>query len=611
MNKLTLKPLCVAIGMALAGTASAVTFDFSGSNFYMKALDGNMHQASQASIDTNSGNDSGQFTELNLVFKATISPQVEAGGRIQSRSSASYWTDYGGFGNEGNVNNNVNDMKFMKLRGAYVELSPRYNWLEQVRIGTSDWGMFDPFTLGKIRYIDRDNYNGLYFKGPMPAGSSWEIARVSLPNYLGVNFSTGNSLANQANQAIYIGQLKQTVGRTKLMEGISYLNDQQNNPTDTNLNNGQDLQNRFKDVVYSLKADSSVTDSLDLRGALHHSVYSVDSAVLLANIPAGDYCYTHGGCGSTTTSFLTTGVMGYSMTPGANVNGNAFKLDLDWRPASIDGFSMNYQYFNIGAGYISVGGARRESDVLLTEGSEGAWYGWGTSPLWLGGRANDMQQLAVIQVDNGFTDFDEAGAESVIGWKGHTFKFNYAAADTPMSLEMTRVGYNTNWQNYGGNAAIYDVAHGQGTYDVYRPNQDRATNIFAFKLNHVFNLMGGLDANFKYKIVNDRDRRLANDSSDDRAVLDNGATFSVGNQLFNDLYGTISYGRYIRDISVGPNVFNNSKSIYSVKFAYNLPGFETGLLTQWIQGNGNPSETVGGTTKIQQYRLKAYSQVNF
>ena len=35
------------------------------------------------------------------------------------------------------------------------------------------------------------------------------------------------------------------------------------------------------------------------------------------------------------------------------------------------------QYFNIGAGYVTAPGARRESDVLLTEGSESAWFGWG------------------------------------------------------------------------------------------------------------------------------------------------------------------------------------------------------------------------------------------
>lgn len=609
MKNHTVKPLCMAIGLALAGSASGATVDFSGTNFYMKFLDGNQRGAPTNSIDTNSGADQGQFTELNLVFKATISPQVEAGGRIQSRSSAAYWTEYGGFGNEGTVaNDSVNHQKFMKLRGAYVELTPGYSWLNNARLGTSDWGMFDPFTMGKMRYIDRDNLNGFYFKGPM-AGSTWEAARVSLPEYLGVNFSTGSA---PKNQAIYIAQFKQTPGNVKLMEGITYLNNQQKTPTDTILYNGQDIQDRFKNTILSLKADSAVTEGVDIRGAFHRSMYTVNNANLLAVIPEGDFCYGVGlGCGSTTSSYLTTGVFGYSMTPGADVNGNAFKLDFDWRPANIDGFALNYQYFNIGAGYVSVGGARRESDVLLTEGSEGAWYQWGRGNQWLGGRANDMQQLPVIQVDNGFTDFDETGAESVIGWKGHTFKFNYETADTPMSAELTRVGYNTNWQNYGGQASIYDVGHGQGTYDVYKPNQDRATDILAFKLNHIFSVMGGLDINFKYKRVADKDKVSAATVADDRMVFDNGATLSAGNQLYNHLYGTISYGRYIRHIAANTIDCKNAKSIYSLRFAYNLPGFEVGMLTQWIQGSGNLTETAGGQVNIQQYRMKAFAQVNF
>ena len=107
MKRFTLKPLCMAVGLAVAGSASAANIDLSGSNIYMKFLDGNQNTASTASIDTASGADQGQFTEINLVFKATLSPKVEMGGRIQSRSSASYWTDYGGFGNEGNVNNKI------------------------------------------------------------------------------------------------------------------------------------------------------------------------------------------------------------------------------------------------------------------------------------------------------------------------------------------------------------------------------------------------------------------------------------------------------------------------------------------------------------------------
>lgn len=604
-------PLCIAIGLALAGSASAATIDFSGTNFYMKFLDGNQRGTPTGSIDTASGGDQGQFTELNLVFKTTISPQVEAGGRIQSRSSAAYWTEFGGFGKENSVGNNeVNHQKFMKLRGAYVELTPGYRWLNNARIGTSDWGMFDPFTMGKIRYIDRDNYNGFYFKGPM-AGSTWEAARVSLPEYLGANFSTGSA---PKNQAIYVAQFKQTPGNVKLMEGITYLNNQQKAPADANAYNGQDLEDRFKNTILSLKADSAISEGVDIRGALHHSIYTINNANVIAVIPAGDFCndpLLGNGCGSTTNAYQSTGVMGYSMTPGADVNGNAFKLDLDWRPANIDGFALNYQYFNIGAGYVSVGGARRESDVLLTEGSEGAWYQWGKGNQWLGGRANDMQQLAVIHVDNDFTDFDEAGAESVIGWKGHTFKLNYDTADTPMTAELTRVGYNTNWQSYGGQARIYDVGHGQGTYDVYKPNQDRTTDIMAFKVNHIFSVMGGLDTNIKLKRVADKDKVSLTTAADDRSVFDNGVTLSAGNQLFSQLYGTLSYGRYIRHIATGGRDLKNTKSVYSLRFAYNLPGFEVGMLTQWIQGSGNPTEAAGGQVNIQQYRMKAFAQVNF
>ena len=148
-----------------------------------------------------------------------------------------------------------------------------------------------------------------------------------------------------------------------------------------------------------------------------------------------------------------------------------------------------------------------------------------------------------------------------------------------MSLETTWVGYNTNWQNYGGNANIYDVGHGQGTYDLYQPNQDRSTDIIVFKLNHNFSAMGGLDTNFKYKRVADKDKKSDATTADDRNVYDNGASISVGNQLFNQLYGTLSYGRYLRHIS-SPTEVKDSKSIYSVRFAYNLPGFEVGMLAR-------------------------------
>lgn len=590
MKNYTVKPLCLAIGLALAGSASAVTMDFSGSNFYMKFLAGNQNAASTSSIDTASGSDQGQFTELNLVFKATISPQVEAGGRVQSRSSASYWTDFGGFGNEGNVNNNVNDMKFMKLRGAYAELTPGYNWLNLARIGTSDWGMFDPFTVGKVRYIDRDNYNGLYFKGPMAAGSSWEFARISLPNYLQFNYGQGATCcstdATQYNEAVYIAQFKVPVGGAKLAASYQSFVDHTLDPIPTaNTYTGVNTKGIYKNQVFALKADGSPTDALDLRGAYYWSSSDPSSGSIGEN---------------------------WGNTPTGSISDRAFKLDVDLTPP-VEGLGFNFQYFNIGAGYFSTAAARRESDVLLTEGSESAWYKWG-NPLWSGGAAANYTQGAASPnglpgvpngtqnglTDNAFMDFDESPAESVVGWKGLTALGKLDVANTPMSLEYTRVGYNNNWNGYSGPLS-----------NVFAANQDRTTDILAFKLNHIFSVMGGLDTNFKYKRVNDKDKVITANTGDDREALDNGMTLSAGNQLFSQLYGTLSYGRYIRDITSSGNTFNNSKSIYSLKFAYNLPGFEVGMLTQWIQGNGNPTETLGGGVKIQQYRMKTYAQVNF
>ncbi|MDZ7592638.1 MAG: hypothetical protein U5L05_18590 [Rubrivivax sp.] len=44
--------------------------------------------------------------------------------------------------------------------------------------------------------------------------------------------------------------------------------------------------------------------------------------------------------------------------------------------------------------------------------------------------------------------------------------------------------------------------------------------------------------------------------------------------------------------------------------AYNLAGFEVGLLTQWVSGDGDPNET-GTKGDIEQYRMKAFVKAIF
>ena len=87
--------LSLAVALAISGSVNAGAIDWTGSNIYMKFLDGDQRAQAANSIDTASGGDQGQFSELELRMKAVISPQVEAGARIQSRSSSAYWTEYG------------------------------------------------------------------------------------------------------------------------------------------------------------------------------------------------------------------------------------------------------------------------------------------------------------------------------------------------------------------------------------------------------------------------------------------------------------------------------------------------------------------------------------
>ncbi|MFZ5484407.1 MAG: hypothetical protein ACOZB0_09270 [Pseudomonadota bacterium] len=576
MTTPTMKPLCLALGLALAGPAAAVQLDFSGSNIYMKFLDGNQRKEAGGSIDTASGGDQGQFSELELRIKATISPQVEAGARIQSRSSAAYWSEFG-FQGEDDSATSFTHKKFMKLRGAYVQLTPGYSWLNTALIGSSDWGMFDPFTVGKMRYIDRDNLNGVYFKGPLAKGS-WEAAWVSMAEYLGPEFSAGDL---EANDGTFIVQVKQPVGPVKLTGILQRTSDQERDPADVDIWDGQTTDARMRNTVFALKAEGSIMDGLDASGAFYRSSYDTNKQLAdWSNLLGNDY------------------------------DDNAFLINVDWSQTPLDNFSVRFQHFNIGAGYVSATAARRESDVLLTEGSEAAWYGWGDST-WLGGRANDMLQVPITIRDNDYTDFDETGAESSIGWKGNTLLFGYEVADTPMSLELSRIDYNQNWQNWGGDQDIFNViSWGGPTGPGFREDQDRKTDILVFKANHQFPVAGGLDLGFKYKWVKDKDKRDKTTSADNYEAEDSGFSVTVGNQLHNDLYGSISYGLYNRDISLGSDDYDNSKSIWSLRLSYNLSGFEAGLLTQYVDGDGDP--TMSGTKiDFSQYRTKAFLKAIF
>jgi hypothetical protein len=611
MKKPSLKPVAAAVCLVLAGPVLAVDIDFSGSNIYMKFLDGDQRIASDSSADTATGSDQGQWTEFELRMKARISKQVEAGVRLQSRSSASYWTNFGFANNEGFTDTNARptQSKYMKLRGAYVLLTPGYTWLDQALIGSSDWGQFDPFTVGSVRYIDRDNYNGLYFKGPLPApASSWEFGRLSLPSYLQNNYGQGPTCcasdASQFQEAVYIGQVKGQIGPAKVTSSYQWFNDRVINDTDGNAFNGRDLDTFAKNRVFMLKGEASVFNGVDVKATGYAS------------------------------SYKTRGVFDqpWINSPKSSVNGKAVKLDLALTALPVSGLTVNAQYFNISSAFYSNTATRRENDVLLTEGSEAAWHRWG-DPKWIGGAARDYQQSPASAkcfanagglcsgdsglqgsanglVDNDFMDFDEPPNESIQGWKGITVVANYEIAKIPLGFEYTRLDYNYN----GSRAADSALSN------FFRLDNDRKTTILVAKAGYVVPVAGGIELGAKYKLVDDKNGFSAATANDDLQTKDTGYTLSAGNQLFRDLYGQISYGHYARKYTL-TNIGNldNKKNIWSVKLAYNLAGFETGLLAQQIRGDVTLNAidpTFGGTIPVaagdvKQYRMKAFVKAIF
>jgi len=138
----------------------------------------------------------------------------------------------------------------MKLRGVSVYLTPGYSWIDAATIGASDFGMFDPFVIGKIRYIDRDNASGLLFQGSaVEKKLRWDATRISLPRlWAGPGWATGSYAGADACyglQAAYAVHEKADVG------GIfEYVNDIEVDPKDRNFDNGLRVRNRFRNNVY-------------------------------------------------------------------------------------------------------------------------------------------------------------------------------------------------------------------------------------------------------------------------------------------------------------------------------------------------------------------------
>lgn len=514
------------LGAATLQAEDTQKFSITGVN-YTKWLWGNLRYDGSlynySDVPGEGYGDTGQGTELELLVSARPSKKIEVSGRMKARFNQNFWTNFGGFGGGDGGTPGSGDCvggdcgefdsrsaQYIKFRGLTITMTPGYKWVDTITIGSSDFGMFDPFTIGKIRYIDRDNGSGLIFQGSNGNRKfSYDFTRISLPRlWAGPDFNTGQFASNDASYGL---QLKFNPSSTFDFALIgNYVNDAEVDATDRDLTDGRDLKTRYRNSVVGFRFGVRPNSTVDVKG----SFYSSESESF-DEFASGSFF----------------GISGFSPVPAGEHEDESYKLNIDLNDPFGTGLSFNFEYFDIGANYVSVMAARRESDVLLTEGSDGAFALPGPSNaafsvfgglgnetrIGYGGWQGNAQQVATINADNAFTDFDEAMAESVIGWKGFTIRPTLGLGDLNLEAEYTQIDYNTNWQAWGNpNRGILDSLYpnmesdagfGSGR-NAYAPFQDKETDIIVLAFNYFADIGPGVEFFGKYKMIDEQDKRM-------------------------------------------------------------------------------------------------------
>lgn len=474
--------------------------------------------------------DSGQGSQLELFLRGRFAKKVEFRATIQSRFNRNFWTNFGGFagfccnGGVDPTNPNFDGSEFdprsnqyIKLRGVQLVFTPGYKWFDSVVVGENDLGIYDPWVLGKIRYIDRFNLSALQISGNVDKRRfTWDAIRISDPFFKGPADNSGQFQPQDGTyglQAKYKGSAQWDVGAI-----FEYANDIEVDVLDHDIDNGRSLVQRFKNAVFGLKGGFQPGAMFNFTGAFYHA--SSESN------PNPIYNPT------------SYGLNGFGNVLLGKNDGNTYKVNVDINDPFQKGISFGFEYFNIGAEYSSLFAVRREADVLLTEGFDGAFVfpgpgnarfgifsGGNPQPgfpsrveIGYGGWTGETVQVPTIgnQTDNEFTDFDEQPAETVIGWKGFTIRPTFGTGGLDLTGEYSYIGNNSDWQAWNDvNRSLNDTNFPMEESDAginsvrnsYAPfRDDKKTQIALIKVRKTFS--NGVEVIGKYKHISDKDNRM-------------------------------------------------------------------------------------------------------
>ena len=471
----------------------------------------------------------GVGSEFELKIKGRVSNAVRAEVRLKSRFGA-LWQDWWENGDQAysDVNTSgesqgLNHAEYLKLRGYSIDANLPIPTVRSVLIGSSDLGMFNPWTIGRVRYIDRDNAKGTFITGGTDDGLfGYVLAAIALPKlFAGPGWSTGIGdkqirIPFWSRDWAYGVKLELNpldIGTFTLIgtltrdheidaadpDATGSVNpqclDALGNPiAGCDLDHAVEAVTRYSNAVATLQYKGNPVDVLGIEATFANSSSDVNEAVTFNGV-AGN-----------------AGVFPIVFDDTVDIAG-VLRLEL-YDPFEV-GLDFKLEGFYIGPEFNSIFAARREADVLLTDG-------------FLSGG-----QLPTLNLANEFIDFDEPWFESAIGWMGVTFVPELRLDSVELAAEFTYLTYATNAQERDVDQRYPDFLHVDGFTDtdlydyanttdrgrdprsVYRRNQDRDSLIALLKGKVGFDSELDPALDFKFKAIIDSDDRSHKTRGDD------------------------------------------------------------------------------------------------
>jgi hypothetical protein len=496
-------------------------------------------------------------------IKAHLGTRVTAGVRLQSRWGALWqdWWENGdlrlGVIDTSGESQGMNHAAYIKLRSTWVRFAPPIPAVRWITVGSTDFSQWNEWTIGKARYIDRDNGAGVFFEGDLVPNKvlSYTAGAMALPKlWAGPGWNTGLSYneplaslwgtdwayALKLESAFKDFRFKGIGTLTQDWEADKYDADRTGTPSIARgADNAVNLLTRFRGVNATLDGSWSPSsfDWLAVSGLIAYSNNYVNP-VYATNLVTN-------GQGFSPIVFKKDSAG--NAIPSTDFAGKALVEFFD--PFKV-GLSLKIEYFNIGAEYNAIMGSRREADVLLTDGVIAGGFIRGG-------------QLPTLNIANEFVDFDEPWYESIIGWHGGTGVLEYTKGGLKLTGEGTYLTYNTNMQGrdvktqfpdflythgftdvaaYTANADYANVHdRGRDPRNVYSEYQDRRTAIAMIEAQYLVPKIQGVVITAKGKFVYDEDKRKLDNPNDDYKGLMIMGYAQVGWQATNELKISLGY----------------------------------------------------------------------